>query len=67
MDDALKANRDLWNAWTRINFESAFYNVESFRNGEDAIRLDDYEREEVGPVDGKTLLHVQCHFGLDTL
>jgi len=67
MDDALRANRDLWNAWTEIHVGSAFYNVESFRNGQDAIRLDDYEREEVGPVAGKTLLHVQCHFGLDTL
>ena len=67
MDDALRANRDLWNAWTEIHVGSAFYNVESFRNGQDAIWLDDYEREEVGPVAGKTLLHVQCHFGLDTL
>ncbi len=67
MDDALRANRDLWNAWTQINVDSAFYDVDSFRNGEDAIRLSDYELEEVGPVAGQTLLHVQCHFGLDTL
>ena len=44
-----------------------FYDVESFRNGERPIRLTDEEREEVGSVEGKTLLHLQCHFGLDTL
>ena len=46
---------------------SVFYDVESFRNGERPIRLADEEREEVGSVEGKTLLHLQCHFGLDTL
>ena len=27
----------------------------------------DYELAEIGPVGGKSLLHLQCHFGLDTL
>ena len=67
MDDALRANRDLWNAWTKINVESAFYDVASFRSGERGIRLSDYEIAEVGPVEGKSLLHLQCHFGMDTL
>ncbi len=65
--DALAANRRLWDAWTRINVPSAFYDVASFRDGTNAIRVSDYEREEVGSVEGKTLLHLQCHFGLDTL
>src|SRR5450755_1706215 len=67
MDEALRANRDLWNAWTKINIESAFYDVASFRSGERAVRLSDYEIAEVGPVEGKSLLHLQCHFGMDTL
>ncbi len=67
MDDALRANRDLWDAWTTINAASAFYDVASFRSGERGIRLADYEREEIGPVAGKSLLHLQCHFGLDSL
>jgi SAM-dependent methyltransferase len=41
--------------------------VESFRDGRRPIRVRDYEIEEVGPVEGKSLLHLQCHFGLDTL
>lgn len=67
MNANVRANRDLWDAWTKIHLGSAFYDVASFRNGERPIRLADYEREEVGNVEGKTLLHLQCHFGLDTL
>ncbi len=67
MDDALRSNRELWDAWTKINAASSFYDVASFRSGERPIRLADYEREEIGPVEGRTLLHLQCQFGLDTL
>ena len=67
MDEALRRNRELWDAWTKIHVASAFYDVASFRNGERPIRVADYEREEVGSVEGKSLLHLQCHFGLDTL
>ena len=67
MDEALRSNRELWDAWTKIHVASAFYDVASFRNGERPIRIADYEREEVGSVEGRTLLHLQCHFGLDTL
>jgi SAM-dependent methyltransferase len=67
MDEALRSNRELWDAWTKIHIGSDFYDVESFRNGERPIRVADYERDEVGSVEGRTLLHLQCHFGLDTL
>src|SRR5213083_1248650 len=67
VDEALRRNRDVWDAWTRIHLGSAFYDVASFKSGERGIRLRDYELEEVGAVAGKTLLHLQCHFGLDTL
>lgn len=68
MDEYLRANRRLWDAWTDIHVRSAFYDVESFRAGGDReVRIKDYEREEVGDVRGKRLLHLQCHFGLETL
>ncbi len=67
MEDALRSNREVWDRWTGIHVDSAFYDVASFRSGERPIRLTDYERAEIGPVDGRTLLHLQCHFGLDTL
>ncbi len=64
-EDYLSANRELWDAWTGINAGSDFYDVEAFRAG--ATSLKPVELEELGDVDGKTLLHLQCHFGLDTL
>src|SRR4051794_32930961 len=42
-----------------------FYDLEGFKRG--GIRLRDYEREEIGDVGGLDLLHLQCHFGIDTL
>jgi SAM-dependent methyltransferase len=65
VDEYVQANRRLWNEWTAINARSGFYDVESFKRG--GARLRPYEIEEVGGVSGKDLLHLQCHFGLDTL
>src|SRR5947199_352611 len=42
-----------------------FDRVADFKAGLNKLRT--YEMAEVGPVDGKELLHLQCHFGLDTL
>ena len=64
-DEYMAANRALWEEWTGIHETSAFYDLEAFRRG--GIRLRPFEIEDVGPVEGKTLLHVQCHFGIDTL
>jgi SAM-dependent methyltransferase len=61
----LEGNRDVWDAWTRVHERSAFYDLEGFKRG--GVRLRDYEVAEIGPVAGKDLLHVQCHFGIDTL
>src|SRR5215472_13013632 len=63
--DRLRANRHAWDLRTRAHLQSAFYDVPSFRNGR--ITLRPPEREELGDVSGRTLLHLQCHFGLDTL
>jgi len=65
--EARAANLRLWDAWTRIHENSAFYDVEGFRAG--GTSLLPLELEELGPLvhEGTTLLHLQCHFGLDTL
>jgi hypothetical protein len=65
MDEYLQANQKLWNEWTAEHENSPFYDVEVFRAGKE--RLQSIELEEVGEVSGKTLLHLQCHFGLDSL
>jgi SAM-dependent methyltransferase len=65
MDEYIEANRSLWNAWTGYHVESAFYDVAGFKAGRSSLCALDVA--EVGEVRGKTLLHLQCHFGQDTL
>jgi SAM-dependent methyltransferase len=65
MDEFLKANQKLWDEWTGEHEKSPFYDLEGFKAGKE--RLKSIELEEVGDVRDKSLLHLQCHFGLDTL
>jgi SAM-dependent methyltransferase len=60
-------NRRLWDAWTAIHTTGSFYDVQRFRDDPTDVRIRPWEREEVGDVTGRSLLHLQCHFGLDTL
>ena len=61
----MEANRRSWDARTPTHFGSRFYDVDGFRAGASSLRS--IEVEEVGDVRGKSLLHLQCHFGLDTM
>jgi SAM-dependent methyltransferase len=65
MNEYMAANRALWDEWTPIHERSEFYDVEGWKAGRHPLR--DFVVDEVGDVDGKDLLHLQCHFGLDTL
>lgn len=60
-----EANRKGWNLRTEVHKTSAFYNVEAWKRG--ANSLNSIELQEVGDVRGKSLLHLQCHFGQDTM
>jgi len=60
-----EANRRRWDELAPLHFRSAFYDVDGFKAGKSTLHS--LEIEEVGDVTGKTLLHLQCHFGLDTL
>ncbi|MFJ4901360.1 class I SAM-dependent methyltransferase [Streptomyces sp. NPDC088727] len=59
------ANRAMWDERVPIHYGSDFYDLDSFRAGKDALRA--FELAEVGDVTGRSLLHLQCHIGLDTL
>lgn len=65
MDDHLSANHDLWNAWTDLHESSEFYDLPGFKSGKSSLRP--VERAELTDVAGRSLLHLQCHFGFDTL
>lgn len=63
----IDANRDLWNLWVKLNAESDEYLHLLSRLKAGKTTLEAVELAELGNVRGKTLLHLQCHFGLDTL
>ncbi|MDQ6772900.1 MAG: class I SAM-dependent methyltransferase [Candidatus Dormibacteraeota bacterium] len=65
MDLYREANRRLWDEWARIHPGSDFYRLEDFKAGWDPLKA--FEVEELGDVSGRSLLHLQCHFGRDTL
>lgn len=58
-------NKKSWNKRTAVHKDSAFYDLSSFKNGKSS--LNKIELEELGDVSGKSLLHLQCHFGMDTM
>jgi SAM-dependent methyltransferase len=63
--DWRETNRRLWDERVPIHVDSEFYDVEGFLAGASTLRP--FEVREVGDVAGATLVHPQCHFGLDTL
>lgn len=69
MNEELKkyfdTNRDTWNKKVSFHKDSDFYDVPGFINGKTSLNA--VEIEELGDVKGKSLLHLQCHFGLDTM
>lgn len=65
MDKYRRTNLALWDELVDIHAQSEAYALKQFKQGRN--KLHSLEREEVGNVKGKTLLHLQCHFGMDTL
>lgn len=65
MRDYMETNRQRWDELTHIHGGSEYYDVEGFKAG--TITIPKHEIEEIGDVTGKDLLHLMCHFGLDTL
>ncbi len=64
-DVYFEANRHGWNLKTDIHRTSDFYKLEGWKK--EGTSLTPIELREVGEVRGKKLLHLQCHFGQDTL
>lgn len=61
----IEENRLNWNENTPIHQQSDFYNVDEFKKGKST--LNSIELQAIGNVNGKSLLHLQCHFGMDSL
>jgi SAM-dependent methyltransferase len=65
MDEMLEKNRRHWDELVALHQGTAYYDVPGFKAGRDSLHS--LEVDELGDVSGQTLLHLQCHFGMDTI
>lgn len=65
MENYIEINKNTWNNKVPIHVESTFYDNESFIKGKSTLNT--IELELLGNVKEKSILHLQCHFGQDTL
>lgn len=62
----IESNKSLWNELTEIHKEeNNIYSIKDFKSGKNTLSRT--EIKELGNISGKKILHLQCHFGLDTL
>ena len=64
-NDYLKINQESWNLRTAAHLNSPFYDLASFKKGRSS--LNSIELNLLGDLQGKTVLHLQCHFGQDSI
>lgn len=65
MKNYAKINKKWWNDVAPIHLRSELYDLKGFKKGKSS--LISIEKKEVGAVRGKSLLHLMCHIGMDTL
>ena len=58
-------NKTLWNQRAEVHVDTEFYDMKGFREGKTSLQK--IELDLIGDIKGKDLLHLQCHFGMDTL
>lgn len=61
----LAVNLNSWNNRVDAHLNSAFYDMEGFMKGNTS--LNEIELNLLGDVKGKSILHLQCHFGQDSI
>lgn len=61
----MKVNQDRWNELVDVHKASRYYNVPEFLAGKSSLLA--FENREVTDLQGKTMLHLMCHFGMDSL
>jgi 2-polyprenyl-3-methyl-5-hydroxy-6-metoxy-1,4-benzoquinol methylase len=61
----IEINRQSWNNRTETHLKSEFYDLDGFLNGKTS--LNEIELNLLGNIKGKTILHLQCHFGQDSI
>ena len=66
MKEYFETNKKAWDLRLDVHKNSEMYDIESFKNGRNSLTEIELEAL-IELVKGKTLLHLQCHFGQDTL
>ena len=61
----LEINKKSWNSRTDAHLNSDFYDVKGFLEGKSS--LNEIELNLLGDISGKSILHLQCHFGQDSI
>jgi 2-polyprenyl-3-methyl-5-hydroxy-6-metoxy-1,4-benzoquinol methylase len=61
----LDINRKAWNNKIDAHLKSEFYDLDGFLKGKSS--LNQFELALLGDIRGKTILHLQCHFGQDSI
>ncbi|MBU7570343.1 MAG: SAM-dependent methyltransferase, partial [Flavobacterium sp.] len=64
-DNYLEINRETWNKKTEVHVDSEFYDQKGFLEGNNTLKP--IELDLLGDISGKKILHLQCHFGQDTM
>lgn len=64
-ENYIDINRKSWNNKVDAHVASDFYNMEGFIKGKSSLNA--IELDLLGDVKGKSILHLQCHFGQDSL
>jgi 2-polyprenyl-3-methyl-5-hydroxy-6-metoxy-1,4-benzoquinol methylase len=65
MENYLEINKSAWNKKVPFHLESEFYDHENFLKGKQSLK--EIELGLLGDVQGKKILHLQCHFGQDSI
>ncbi len=66
-EEFIEANRKNWDARTKAHIKSDYYNLQEFVENPQSLSFVADEHKDLGEIKGKKILHLQCHFGLDTL
>ncbi len=65
MKDYKQINKTSWNQRVDYHLKSDFYDLPGFMAGNSSLK--EIELDLLGDVKGKKVLHLQCHFGQDTI
>jgi len=62
----LRTNQQTWDEWASVHMQGSLtYPIEEFKAGK--VGQKPNIPDDIGSLEGKSVLHLQCHFGMDTL